>query len=187
MNYLKNVLILTLCITKLSLAQKPSIGIKFGLAFSNSTIEFSNPNFYPPPASSRTGLLGGIYVDIPGGKNFILRPGAEVVPKGGKENGYPVLFTFADFPVSILYKIKLPNGHLLAGGGPSIGLPINDYYGNYPLKIELGINGMAGYEIPLGFSVNINYSYGLNNASRNKDVTKKISNRYLGITLGYSF
>ena len=38
MNYLKNILLITLFITKFSFGQKPVIGIKAGVAFSNVTI-----------------------------------------------------------------------------------------------------------------------------------------------------
>ena len=182
--FFKKVLLIAFFIPAFCFGQKPAFGIKLGLAVSNSTIKSIYAVTYNH--SSRTGLLGGIYADIPH-SNLIFRPGVEIVSKGRKESGFPVVFTFVDFPVSILYKTDFSNGRLLAGGGPSIGFPISDYYGNYLLKTEFGINGMIGYEVPIGFSVNLNYSYGLSNASNNKELYRKISNRYLGITFGYTF
>ena len=158
-------------------SQKLVFGIKAGLALSNSTI-IDPVAFYTNNTKTRTGLLGGVYVDISGRRKIIFRSGAEVVSKGS--------FTFVDFPVSVLYKTNCTKGHVIAGGGPSIGIPIRDYYSTYPLKTEFGVNGLIGYEMPIGFSLNLNYSYGLSNASKEKECIK-ISNRYLGVTVGYSF
>lgn len=188
-NYLKTIFLITLFfITPFSFGQKPAIGIKAGLAFSNATIEHTNPDDGAPyKAPARAGVLGGLFLDIPSGKKLIVRPGIEVVSKGWKEGNYPVLFTFLDFPLNILYKISSGNGNFLAGGGPSIGVPIRDYYSAYPLKTEYGVNGLIGYQLAIGFSFNLNYTYGLSNASKKNQFISRISNRYLGITLGYSF
>lgn len=66
-------------------------------------------------------------------------------------------------------------------------IPIRDYYTTYSLKPEFGVNGLIGYELAIGFSLNLNYNYGLSNASKDKQYVTKISNHYLGVTLGYSF
>ena len=188
MTYLKSSLLITLFIAKFSFGQKPVIGIKAGLALSNATIKPANPDPYNPTVktSTRIGVLGGVYVDIPSGKRIIFRPGIEVVSKGTIVD-YPILFTYVDFPLSILYKIKYATGHFVAGGGPSIGVPITDSYSSYPLKTEFGVNGLIGYQLPIGFSLNLNYNYGLTDANKNNQFISKISNRYLGITVGYSF
>jgi hypothetical protein len=130
---------------------------------------------------------------VPLKKELIFRPGAEIVSKGIRQKSdfssgdYPVRFTYIDFPLNILYKKNYTHGHLIAGGGPVVGVPIKDYYSAYPLKTEFSINGLIGYEIAIGFSLNLNYTYGLSNASNDKQFISKISNRYLGIFLGYSF
>jgi hypothetical protein len=184
-------LLITFFITKFSFGQKPVFGIKLGLALSNATINQNGTGPSTSKTSARTGALGGIYLDVPLRKELIFRPGVEVVPKGVRQNDgystYPILFTFIDFPLNILYKKNYAHGHLIAGGGPVIGVPIRDYFGIYPLKTEFSVNGLIGYELAIGFSLNLNYTYGLSNASRNKQLISKISNRYLGITIGYSF
>jgi len=186
--FLINFLLITFFITKFSFGQKPVFGIKVGIALANATIK---PNPYTSKTSTRTGALGGIYLDVPLRKELIFRPGVEVVSKGVRQNDgystYPILFTFIDFPLNILYKKNYTHGHLIAGGGPVIGVPIRDYFGAYPLKTEFSVNGLIGYEFAIGFSLNLNYTYGLSNASKNKQLISKISNRYLGITVGYSF
>lgn len=191
--FLINFLLITIFITKFSFGQKPVIGIKAGIAFSNATIRPAGMGTSVPKTSIRVGILGGIYLNVPSGKELIFRPGIEIVSKGTRQKDdyssydYPVIFTFLDFPINILYKTNNTKGFLIAGGGPVIGVPIKDYYTQYPLKTEIGINGLIGYELAIGFSLNFNYTFGISNASKNKQIYSKISNRYLGITLGYSF
>ncbi len=175
--------------------QKPSFGIKARIVFSNATIKEANVSSGNPDehTKGRTGITGGIYLNAALGNQLIFRPGLEIVSKGVKmiynnQNiGYKVSFTYLDIPINFLYKTDFTKGHLLAGGGPYIGVPIQDYYGLYSLKTDVGINALAGYETAIGFSFNLNYSYGTSNASKHTDQYSKISNRYLGITLGYSF
>ena len=191
--FLINLLLITFLLTEFSLGQKPVFGIKIGLALSNATIDQTGGVPSSLKTTTRTGILGGIYLDVPLKKGLIFRTGAEIVSKGVREkydyssSDYPVIFTYIDFPLNILYKKNYTNGHLIAGGGPVIGFPVSDYNGGYPLKTEFSINGLIGYELAIGFSLNLNYTYGLSNASKDKEFISKISNRYLGITVGYSF
>lgn len=184
--------IIVFFITPHSFGQKPTIGIKLGLSFPNATINQTEgqPNWKTSP---RTSVLGGVYLNVPSGKKLIFRPGAEIVSKGFRHRdefssfAYPEIFTSIDFPINILYKINFTNGALMAGGGPVIGVPISEPLSQYPLKTEFSVNGLVGYEIAIGFSLNINYTYGLSNASKDHQLINKISNRYLGITAGYTF
>lgn len=195
MTHLKNILLSTLFITSFSFGQKPSFGIKAGLILSNATIERANfsGNNLRDNTTTRTSIAGGLYLNVPSGKKLIFRPGIEVVSKGARTKddyssiGYAIKFTYIEFPISFLYKINYTRGHLIIGGGPSIGVPIRDIYNEYPLKTEFGLNGLIGYELVSGFSLNLNYSHGLSNASKQSEYIKKISNRYAGIAVGYSF
>ena len=178
--------------TQFTFGQKPTIGIKTGVVFSNATINSTNPGSYFK-ISGKTSVLAGVYLNVPSGEKLIFRPGSEIVSKGVTNQfdvtysyRYPIIFTYLDFPVNILYKINYTNSYILAGGGPVIGIPISNQY-EFPLKSEFSINGLLGYELAIGFSLNMNYTYGLSNASRDKQNTSKISNRYLGITVGYTF
>ena len=188
-----NFLLIALFITNLSFAQKTVIGIKLGLALSNATIDETGSGTATYSTSTNAGILGGIYLDVPSGKELVFRPEAEIVSKGFRRNDnyssgdYPVRFSYIDFPANILYKKDFTNGHFIAGGGPVIGFPINHSYLGYPLNTEFSINGVIGYELAIGFSINVNYTYGLTNASKDKQYVSKISNRYLGIAVGYSF
>lgn len=190
--FLINFLIVPLILSNFSFAQKPTFGVKLGVALSSATI---NPANTDPGATSnvnRTGITGGICMDVPLTKEVVFRPGVEIVPKGGNERnnyvyyGYPLRFTYLDIPLQILYKKDNTGGHLITGGGPVFGLPIQNNYG-YSLNPDVGLNGLIGYELPIGFSFNLNYCYGLLNVSKNKQLASKISTRYFGITVGYSF
>lgn len=190
----KITLIPLLFTTGISFPQKPSIGIKAGIDLTNATIIYMtyNAESSRDKTSARIGALCGVYLDVPAGKRIILRPEIDLVSKGAKTNdlpGYklPVKFTFVDIPVNVLYKKSFGEGSLVAGGGPFVGFPVKDYYALYPLVTDYGLNGLVGYELPLGIAFNLNYSYGLANTSGNKEDFKKISNRYLGITIGYTF
>ncbi|MGH2563935.1 MAG: outer membrane beta-barrel protein [Ginsengibacter sp.] len=192
MNPLPKYFLLTIFFaSKISLAQKPAFGIKLGIDLSNATINYTEPStekYY-----TKVGFLGGVYADVFLRKELFFRPGAEIVLKGvrqkyeGSSYDLPITFTYVDFPLNIVYKNNSGKGHLMAGGGPVIGVPINHSYNGYPLKTEFSINGLIGFELPIGFSVNFNYTYGLNNVSSDNQFISKISNRYLGITAGYTF
>ncbi|HWH62865.1 MAG TPA: outer membrane beta-barrel protein [Ginsengibacter sp.] len=173
---------------------KPTFGIKTGLSLSNATIKQTDTDPRTLKTSARTGVLGGIYLDVPLAKELIFRPEGTIVSKGARQKdsnpyyyGYSIRFTYIDFPLNILYKKDYSQGHLIVGGGPVIGIPISDSYSGYPLKTDFGINGLIGYEFSIGFSFNLNYTYGLTNASNDNSYISKITNRYLGITVGYSF
>lgn len=180
----------------LSFAQKPVFGIKIGCAISDAKIDQTDGSSYTYSYSSKVGILGGVYTDIPLGKKLIFRPEAVIVSKGTKQKdgysssyNYPIRFTFIDFPLNILFRKDFTKGHLLTGAGPVIGFPINYRYSDFLLKTEFSINGLIGYETAIGFSLTINYTYGLSNASNGSTYiyVAKISNRYVGISVGYSF
>jgi len=183
-------LLIALFITNSSFAQKPTFGLKLGVAVSHSTIDENTTEPNSGSSFNGVGILGGVYLDIPLANEVVLRPGAEIVSKGSSGNSryyyYPPRFTYLDIPLNILYKSNSSHGHLIAGGGPVLGIPFQPYYG-YTLKTDVGLNGIIGYEFSIGFSFNVNYCYGLNNVSKNKDIATKISTRYLGISVGYNF
>ena len=100
-------------------------------------------------------------------------------------------FTYLDIPLNILYQVKQANGKFLIGGGPLLGIFLKNYrYYGYPYAtkpVEIGLNAMVGYEIPIGFSLNLNYMQGLNNVNDNNTYFSKINNHYMGISIGYLF
>ena len=173
--------------------QKLSFGTKAGVIFSNATIRDANAGDPDTRVTGRTGITGGFFASMALGQKAIFRPGIEIVSKGVRNNynsngaSYGVPFTYVDVPLNVLYKINFSKGHLLVGGGPYIGFSVKDFYPIYPVKTDAGLNALTAYETSIGFSFNLNYSYGLSNASNNTDLYSKIMNRYFGITVGYLF
>jgi hypothetical protein len=128
-------------------------------------------------------------------KNWVFRPGLSFITKGANESGtytgnglsHPYTsrfnFTAIDLPLNIIYKTKAGRGHLLLGGGIVPGLLTT-----YSLdKFDVGVNGLAGYEMSNGFSANITYQHGLMNVATNAFYYESLKNRHLGIVLGYRF
>ncbi len=176
-------------LSSFSFAQKPILGLKLGLAVSHPIIDQNAPEPNAGSSTNGVGILGGIYLDIPVASEIVFRSGAEIVSKGSNRINsyyYPPRFTYLDIPLNVLYRSNSNHGHLITGGGPVLGIPFQPSYG-YTVKTDVGINGIIGYEFPIGFSCNINYCYGLLNVSKNKDLATKISTRYLGLSVGYSF
>ena len=156
-------------------AQNVPIGIKLGITAADATL-VSPYDGRRQPTSSRISTIAGLFLNANIGSGLLFRPGAELIGKGATEGtgySYPVILHYLDFPVNILYKKR----HLLWGGGPFVGIPLPKRYEDYDQPTEYGLNAQIGYELDIGASFNLNYSYGLS----------KFHNRYLGIFLGYTF
>lgn len=173
-------------------AQKPQFGIKAGAAISNCTFNASNT---PPPVSkNKIGLLVGMQVHLPLSKKLAFRPGLDFVQKGMPNDiqGYPVNYTlnYFDIPLNLIFYDRLQRGKIFFGGGPVVGFRAGEYLDSYPLattRSDIGLNILAGYELPIGFFISTNYTYGLKNVSADKTNNGTIRNRYLGLNVGYLF
>ncbi|MEO6730342.1 MAG: porin family protein [Ferruginibacter sp.] len=172
-------------------AQKPRFGIKAGAAISNCTYNASNT---PSSVSkNKVGLLLGVMVHVPLSKNIAFRPGLDFVQKGFRSatQAYSDNYTlnYFDIPLNLLFYDRLHRGKIIFGGGPVISFRAGDYLDTYPLattRSDIGLNILAGYEFPIGFFINTNYTYGLKNVSADK-TNSTIRNRYLGLNVGYLF
>ena len=178
-----------------SMAQKINFGIKMGLAFSNCTIKFANPsNSFT--STSRTGFLLGGVLNVAVSKNISFRPECDLVFKGtARSYNYQGAYnenlslTYVDFPLNILYEIENPKGKFSVGAGPVISFRINNnsYTGLETSNPDIGGNIVTAYEFPIGFFINLNYTYGFRNISTNKNYITELKNHYFGISLGYMF
>ena len=169
---------------------KLKFGIRMGLAFANTKLDYYNVD---TRVKMKTGFMTGGFVNFSLSKNIVFQPELLYVSKGGNEfteNGYSIPFSFdyLEVPLNILYQSTGGSGTYFLGGGLSPALHLNRAYdGNEIKDIDLGINFLAGYKIPIGFSFNLAYTYGLINATDNKEFIKTIRNRYFSITAGYEF
>ena len=173
--------------------KKIIFGIKTGAAFAKSKMDYVS-NGSSPNIKMKADIMGGVFVNIYLNKNISLQPALLYVPKGGRESiysgeYYPLRYTYIETPLNIVYKTKASSGTFYFGGGLSPAFRIKSYlFGNDDVKdFDVGINVLAGYMVPLGFSINHNYTYGLLNLSIDKNYASKIQNRFVGVTAGYEF
>jgi hypothetical protein len=177
-----------------------TFGIKTGLAISTFTAGYSQiePGGFSSVqkgATPKGGLILGVYADLALTKALFLRPGAELVSKGAiqertGQNGalniysFTTSFTAFDFPLNLVYKTRAAGQQrLLLGAGCVPGI-IND---GILKRFDFGLNVLAGYEFPVGFSFNMNYNHGLIDVRREDSWYAPLKNRYGGITIGYFF
>ena len=173
-------------------AGKVKFGIKLGAVFAKSKIEYTGTD-YPYNFNMKTGLSIGGYADFLVSKNFVFQPALLYVRKGAKVTGLysynePLYFNYFEIPLNILYRPAAKKGMYFFGIGLSPAIRLNYYYNGSQLKsFDLGINALAGYQFPIGFSINLNYTYGIMNVSENKEFISTIQNKYFSLTVGYEF
>lgn len=167
-------------------------GIKFGAAFAKNKLEFTN-NSVPYNLKTKIGLMAGCYVDFLVNEKMLFQPALLYVRKGAKEQtGYTyspsLIYNYLEIPLNILYRSPAKNGRYFFGGGLSPAFRFtNHLYGNELKSFDLGANVLAGYQFPMGFSINLGYTYGMLNVSKFKESISKIQNRYFSLPVGYEF
>jgi hypothetical protein len=169
---------------------KLRFGIKAGMAVANMQSEYrSVPTYY---SDRKLGGMVGILIRTPLGRSLYFQPELLMVGKGYQEQqefyDARVDLTYIELPLNLLYKSK---GGFFIGGGPAPSFLIGEnifYFGNQNSKeFDFGINVLAGYETPLGFSINLNYTHGLLNLTSDTENVTILRNRSFGITVGYLF
>ena len=169
---------------------KLKFGIKTGLAFASIKRDYNNTS---SKIKTKTGFTAGGFLDVTLNKNLVFQPALLYVRKGGNEfSGYgysiPFNLNYLELPLNILYQSSGVNGVYFLGGGLSPALHLNSAYdGNEVKDFDIGISLLAGYKVPIGFSVNLGYTHGLTNVTSDKEIIKTIRNRYFSITAGYEF
>ena len=194
---------LAMVVSVASFAQETSgkkiiFGIKAGLSVATAHKEY-DASLYPDPPRARSiiGAIGGVFLQVPLNKKVSFQPELQLIGKGLKTKDvynnfyYPEKTTYLELPLNILYKPVSDKGSFFIGGGPAPAFYIGEnvfYSSGSPIKkFDLGINFLTGYELPIGFSINLNYTHGLTNISGDKSYVTVLKNRYFGITVGYVF
>ena len=177
-------------------SDKIKFGIKAGVAIANAKVEYNTttrPDNGKP--KSKLGAMAGVFARMAFGNNACFQPELLMVGKSMKENNQGYFYrndlTYLELPLNILYKPSGSKGSFFIGGGPAPAFYIgeNVFYSGYQSvkKFDVGINVLSGYELPIGFSINLNYTHGLLNISENKVDVPVIKNRSFGLTVGYTF
>lgn len=171
-------------------------GIKAGVAIAKAKIEYNSatsPGNSEP--KSKLGAMAGVFARMFLGHKAVFQPELLMVGKGAKEinqyYSYRTDLTYLELPLNILYKPSGSKGSFFIGGGPAPSYYIgeNVFYSGYQSfkKFDLGINILTGFELPIGFSINLNYTLGLLNISQDTNDIPTVKNRSFGLTVGYVF
>lgn len=175
---------------------KVRIGIKLGLAFSNVQVEYGdNLNTEVEKNSSHTGLISGFYLNMDLNKKLRFQPALLLISKGMNENHQSFTIrknlSYVEVQLNLLHQSNSAKGSFFIGGGLAPSYYTGEtlfYSGNNDLKkLDVGINFLTGYEIPIGFSLNLNYTHGLVNVSGVREYMPVFRNRSFGIAVGYTF
>lgn len=183
-------------------SQKPQIGFGAGTSLSNYK---AKENGTDETSDSKIGFTGGIIVNIPAGKNFMIQTGVNWVQKGTTEKGddgnggtdkISLTINTIEVPVNFLYN----NNGFFIGAGPSISFAVsgklkaNDIsvkakFGNSDddimKRLDFGANILTGYQSQGGFLIAANFNQGLSNLIPGNVDNSKLKSHYFGIKLGY--
>lgn len=189
------------CLLGLQKAEaQPPIGIKLGAGRSMSAVGLRTGTYETWTPKNKTGVVVGLFTHLPLRDGWLFQPGLQYVSKGYGEhyfrNGPDFYYDFVinarlpyiEAPLNVLYATRPDGNGFLLGGGPAVGFVQGQgrRYGGIK-TIDAGVNLVAAYKVPIGFSVNLTYTYGLMNGSRQGYYVQKLKNRFLALTACYLF
>ncbi len=188
-------------------------GAQAGAVFSKIDIEEDGEEF---DFDTKVGLTVGVVADVPISENFIFQPGLNFTQKGGKleesEGGVTAKSTinigYVELPLNLMYRSSGGSGSFFIGAGPAISFAaggktkykisgggfdeeeeedIQFGDGDDELKsLELSGNILAGYELPNGAYIAVNYNKGFSNLT-NVEGDNSFKNSYFGVRIGFKF
>jgi hypothetical protein len=167
-------------------------GIKGGFTLAKSKLDYAGS--YPSQDTKmKVGLLGGGFLNISLKDNLLFQPGLQYVRKGLKmdpgygDHFYNRTFNYFEVPLNLLFNAgKNKKSPYFLGTGVSPAFNANRYNGSGLKKFDLGVNLLAEYIFPIGFSINLGYTHGILNVG-NTDYGQSIHNRNFSATAGYEF
>ncbi len=151
--------------------------------------------------------VGGV-ADIGLTDAIYFRPGLQFSLMGGKNGDLgsdaSVSINYIHIPLNVLYKLGeegsgriyfglVPYLNIAVGGkqkiaGTSVDLKIgNDKIQDNLQRLDYGAGLKAGYELPMGFCVDLSYLFGFANLEPGGDADNKTSNRLFTIGASYFF
>ena len=180
--------------------KKPvAFGLKAGVLLANAGPDYADGNGTTIDYSSKFGIVVGGRLQYNAGKNFTLMPEITLVAKGANiftrfDNGtgyneFPELSGFLELTANLLFTSSSNTGKFMIGGGPSVATNL-DNYSSLLGNSDFGVNILAGYQLPIGFSFEINFNKGLINQEP-KDAYNSyppnLKTSSLGFSIGYLF
>lgn len=173
---------------------QPPVGIRIGASTSHPSISYDPTVGSRLTPVSRTGLVFGVYTEFPVSAAWLVQPALQIAAKGYRERqegslyAAPAKFSYLEAPVNFIYSSQSGGIGFQAGGGPVISFLLERDYQTESLKtLDIGGNVLLGYKVPIGFSLHLQYTYGLLNASEGVSPLSGLKNRVLFLTAGYLF
>jgi hypothetical protein len=193
-------MLLLLCLLAVQTATaQPPIGVKLGMGWSTPVVTVASGGSgatYTP--KNKDGIVLGLFTQLSLQAGWLFQPGVQYVSKGYGEHRVSSAYNYnfvinenlpyIEVPLNVLHASK-PNGNgFLIGGGPAVGFLLErDYRYNGIKAMDVGVNLMMGYKVPVGFSLNLHYTYGLLDVSEKTAYVQALKNRFLALTVGYLF
>jgi hypothetical protein len=197
-------LLLLLSCTAISWSQETRFGITGGLSIASWTAKASGVSIN---SQSTTGFTGGVIVFAPLSTNVTIQTGLNFVQKGAKTDDQgdneTIKLNYIELPVNFVYTHE----GFFGGVGPTIAMGLSGtdkttsqgvtekadiHFGSGTdddlKRFDIGANVTAGYMVPAGFMISLNYNFGLSNLVPGGNSSDgKLLNRYFGIRIGYVF
>jgi hypothetical protein len=185
-------------------SQETRFGLTGGLSLASWSISGGGVSIN---TSSNNGFTAGVTSFIPLTSQFSIQTGLNYVQKGAKISDQGdeeiVKLNYVELPVNFLYTHE----GFFAGAGPTIAMGLSGtdkatsqgvteksdiQFGSTTdddlKKFDFGANITAGYMVPSGWMISLNYNYGLSNLVPGANSSDgKLTNRYFGIRIGYIF
>lgn len=203
-----SVLILALPFTVL--AQKARVGLSGGISLAKITGKTDGEDFN---TEYKSGLMGGMILDVPLNKRVSFQPGVYYIQKGWTDKRpYPGLIEksytalrYAETQLNFVYNASGKN-NIYVGAGPSVSfnlpsksvteidgvksetsITFGKLIANDLKGIDYGANFLAGFRFSSGVFITVNYNMGIRDLTPIKTDGFKINSSYIGIQLGYLF
>lgn len=185
-------------------SQETRFGVTGGLTLGSWTMSGGGLSIN---TQSTTGFTAGVTAFVPISTQFTIQTGLNFLQKGAKVSDQGdeevIKLNYIELPVHFLYT----HDGFFGGAGPTIAMGIsgkdkstsqgitqtNDIkFGSSTnddlKKFDFGANITAGYMVPSGWMLALNYNFGISNLSPSSNSADgKVTNRYFGIRIGYIF
>jgi hypothetical protein len=208
----KNLFLLSFIVLFVQIASAQSTRIAFEAGATASTM-FSKVAGEKHTGDYIYGATFGFLFDVPMQKygsfrigiNYTQKGQRDVAEVGNQTQKVRTRLNYVETPVDVVFRIPMKGGSVLVGagiapafntsgkriyeqGGNSQGtqnIPIGDKNTDELNWVDLGIDGILGYEFNNGFFITATYNYGLNRLYNGGPEVDKLYNRYGAIRIGY--
>jgi hypothetical protein len=185
-------------------SQETRFGVTGGLSLASWTAKAGGVSIN---SQSNTGFTAGVTAFVPLTTQFTIQTGLNFLQKGAKTDDQgdveKIKLNYIELPVNFLYTHE----GFFGGVGPTFAMGISGtdnatsqgvtqktdlHFGNSTdddlTKFDIGANITAGYMVPSGWMISLNYNFGLSNLIPGGNSSDgKVTNRYFGIRIGYIF